>query len=168
MKVLSDLLALGEGFTIEFKRSLRSDLRREISAFANATGGVILLGLDDDGTVRGVEGHNRLKPHFDESPCRRFSLDSNLDEDTWAVAAPYGCREADRIGNQAHSRSLPGVGTACPRDRSHGTLGDRDLPASRVGRRRFGRDLQWTGSGSSRDQVGTKSRLSVRHCQRDR
>ena len=61
MSMLSDLLALGEGSTVEFKRSLRSDLGREICAFANATGGVILLGVDDDGTVRGVEGHNRLK-----------------------------------------------------------------------------------------------------------
>ncbi len=153
MKTLSDLLALGEGFTVEFKRSLRSDLGREICAFANAAGGVILLGVDDDGMVRSVEGHNRLKSqvqsiarsadlpisvevesmgevlavrvsaqrskpysfggkffiregassqqmsrdeirefffaegviHFDESPCRRFSLDSDLDDDTWAV-----------------------------------------------------------------------------------
>lgn len=61
VKALSDLAALGEGSTVEFKRSLRSDLGREICAFANAAGGVILLGVDDDGAVRGVEGHNRLK-----------------------------------------------------------------------------------------------------------
>ena len=153
MKTLTDLLALGEGFTIEFKRSLRSDLGREICAFANAAGGAILLGVEDDGTVRGVQGHNRLKSRvqsvarsaeppisvdvesmgevlcvrvpaqrgkpysfggrffiregassqqmsrdevrdfffaegvirFDESPCLRFSLDGDLDEDTWAA-----------------------------------------------------------------------------------
>ena len=61
MSTLFDLLALGEGSTAEFKRSLRSDLGREICAFAHATGGVILLGVDDEGTLRGVEGHNRLK-----------------------------------------------------------------------------------------------------------
>ncbi|MDE2805044.1 MAG: ATP-binding protein [Gemmatimonadota bacterium] len=48
MKALSDLVALGEGSTLEFKRSLRSDLGREICAFANAAGGVILLGVDDN------------------------------------------------------------------------------------------------------------------------
>ena len=58
---LADLLALGEGFTSEFKRSLPSDLGREICAFANATGGVILIGVDDAGVVVGVEDHNRLK-----------------------------------------------------------------------------------------------------------
>ena len=61
MKTLSDLVTLDEGFTIELKRSQPSDLGREICAFANATGRVILLGVDDDGTVLGVEGHNRLK-----------------------------------------------------------------------------------------------------------
>ena len=44
---LSNLIALGEGFTTEFKRSMPSDLGREICAFANSTGGVILIGVDD-------------------------------------------------------------------------------------------------------------------------
>ena len=153
MKDLSDLLAPGEGSTLEFKRTLARDLGREICAFANAAGGVILLGVDDDGTVRGVERHHRLKSQvqsiarsadppisvqlesmgevlavsvpaqggkpysfrgkffirdgassqqmsrdeirdfffaegvirFDEGPCRRFSLDTDLDEETWAA-----------------------------------------------------------------------------------
>ena len=37
-KTLSSLIALGEGFTTEFKRAMPSDLGREICAFANATG----------------------------------------------------------------------------------------------------------------------------------
>ena len=58
---LSHLIALGEGFTTEFKRSMPSDLGREICAFANATGGVILIGVDDAGNVIGVGDQNRLK-----------------------------------------------------------------------------------------------------------
>ena len=58
---LSDLVALGEGFTTEFKHSGTSGLGREICAFANATGGTILLGVADDGEVFGVDSHNRLK-----------------------------------------------------------------------------------------------------------
>ena len=58
---LSNLIALGEGFTTEFKRSMPSDLGREICAFANATGGVILIGVADAGAVIGVKEHNRLK-----------------------------------------------------------------------------------------------------------
>ena len=58
---LRNLIALGEGFTTEFKRSGTSNLGREICAFANATGGVILVGVADDGKAVGVDDHNRLK-----------------------------------------------------------------------------------------------------------
>ena len=58
---LANLLALGEGFTTEFKRSGTSNLGREICAFANATGGVILIGVNDAGKIVGVGDHNRLK-----------------------------------------------------------------------------------------------------------
>lgn len=58
---LNDLVALGEGFTTEFKRAGTSGLGREICAFANATSGTILLGVTDDGEVCGVPDHNRLK-----------------------------------------------------------------------------------------------------------
>ena len=58
---ISHLIALGEGFTTEFKRSMPSDFGREIYIFASATGGVILIEVDDAGTVVGVQDHNRLK-----------------------------------------------------------------------------------------------------------
>lgn len=60
-KALHNLLALGEGFTTEFKRSGTSNLGREICAFANATGGVILIGVTDAGEIFGVKDHNRFK-----------------------------------------------------------------------------------------------------------
>ncbi len=58
---LSDLVALGEGFTIEFKRAFTADLARELCAFANATGGTVLIGVADDGEIVGVGKHNELK-----------------------------------------------------------------------------------------------------------
>lgn len=58
---LNNLIALGEGFTTEFKRSGTSHLGRELCAFANAGGGVVLIGVADDGTVCGVSDHNALK-----------------------------------------------------------------------------------------------------------
>ena len=47
---------LGEDATIEFKRELprRSSLADEIAAFANARGGVILIGVDDNGEIIGI------------------------------------------------------------------------------------------------------------------
>ena len=60
-KELSELIALGEGFTTEFKRAGTSSLGREICAFANASGGVILIGVEDSGKIMGVADHNGLK-----------------------------------------------------------------------------------------------------------
>ena len=60
-QTLSNLITLGEGFTTEFKRSGIANLGREICAFANATGGVILIGVADDGEIVGVDNHNELK-----------------------------------------------------------------------------------------------------------
>ncbi len=49
------LLAQGEGFTSEFKRSMPSDLGREICALANTSRGVILLGVTDKGEIVGTK-----------------------------------------------------------------------------------------------------------------
>ena len=47
----------GEGFTIEFKRRISSPekIARTLISFANTKGGTILFGVDDDGSVVGVE-----------------------------------------------------------------------------------------------------------------
>ena len=58
---VADLIAGGEGATIEFKRSLTKDVGRGLCAFANAGGGTVLIGVSDAGGVVGVRDHNRLK-----------------------------------------------------------------------------------------------------------
>ena len=50
---LDILLNEGEGSMLEYKEALSSSLVRELVAFANSTGGKILLGVHDDGTVVG-------------------------------------------------------------------------------------------------------------------
>ena len=56
------IIAAGENAKIEFKRDDRNlrpeHLAREIVAFANMNGGVIMLGVEDDGTVSGVTRRN--------------------------------------------------------------------------------------------------------------
>ena len=48
---LEQLIALGEGQLLEFKRSGTSHLGREICAFANSLGGRILIGVSDAGSI---------------------------------------------------------------------------------------------------------------------
>ncbi|MEM8560236.1 MAG: ATP-binding protein [Bacteroidota bacterium] len=56
LRDLQRLVALGEGLTIEFKRRVPRPERiaKEVIALANTQGGKLLLGVDDDGTIKGV------------------------------------------------------------------------------------------------------------------
>ena len=108
------IIAAGENAKIEFKRDDRNlrpeHLAREVVAFANMNGGMIVLGVDDDGTVSGVTRENaqgwlmdtvigryvdpQLIPDYDEFV---------VDDQTVAIvtvpagaAKPYGVRQQDR------------------------------------------------------------------------
>lgn len=51
-----DIIGRGEGLTIEFKRTIRSaeKIAKTIAAFANTSGGVLFIGIEDDGSVSGI------------------------------------------------------------------------------------------------------------------
>ena len=55
------LVQQGEGTTLEFKESLSASFARELVALANTKGGRILLGVSDDGVVKGVKDSNALR-----------------------------------------------------------------------------------------------------------
>jgi hypothetical protein len=65
---IEDMISEGESDEVEFKGSLRWDFKQEIvskkleevivksvAAFANAQGGTLLIGVDDEGTILGLE-----------------------------------------------------------------------------------------------------------------
>jgi len=65
---IRDLIGAGEGYNLEFKTSLRWDVRQEkknsaiehaslktITAFLNSSGGHLLIGVEDNGRIEGVE-----------------------------------------------------------------------------------------------------------------
>ena len=58
---LEQLIALGEGHTLEFKRANSSGLGRELCALANAQGGHVLIGVDDHGQIQPLRETNKLK-----------------------------------------------------------------------------------------------------------
>ncbi len=53
---LREIIQGGESSTVEFKRKFTTTekIAREIIAFANTTGGYLIIGVDDDGSVVGV------------------------------------------------------------------------------------------------------------------
>jgi len=54
---LEQLVELGEGISLEFKRRVPQPQRiaKEIVALTNTNGGRIVLGVDDDGTIKGID-----------------------------------------------------------------------------------------------------------------
>jgi ATP-dependent DNA helicase RecG len=58
---LDTIIQSGEGYKTEFKRNVNTDLSKELVAFANASGGRIFIGIEDNGTVSGVTIDNSLK-----------------------------------------------------------------------------------------------------------
>ena len=69
-KNIKSLIASGEGYNVEFKVSIPSkikDVTEEICAFANAAGGTLLLGVDDNNVVQGVAFNNAKRSALQNS-----------------------------------------------------------------------------------------------------
>ena len=69
---LKQLIHDGEGLTTEFKRcenELASGVYETVSSFSNRYGGYILLGIEDDGEVKGVNPSAvaKMKKNFTNS-----------------------------------------------------------------------------------------------------
>lgn len=60
-KELKFLISQGEGYNLEFKESFSNSIAKDICAFANTNGGKILLGVSDDGRIKGIKTTNKLK-----------------------------------------------------------------------------------------------------------
>ena len=56
---------MGEDQNIEYKQAWRDEYLKWICGFANAQGGKVFIGIDDDGKVTGVEDYKKL---MDEIP----------------------------------------------------------------------------------------------------
>jgi ATP-dependent DNA helicase RecG len=59
-KELKQLIQTGEGYHLEFKESLDKSLIEEVCAFANSSGGKVLLGVSDDGEIKGIRTDNDI------------------------------------------------------------------------------------------------------------
>ena len=60
-----------ENQTIEFKQNWRDEYLQYVSGFANAQGGTLLIGVDDNGNVCGITDSHRLS---EELPNKIISL----------------------------------------------------------------------------------------------
>jgi len=68
------LLALGETETLEFKQSPNKSFYETTSAFSNARGGMILLGVDKKGNIRGVEPSSEFLENLTNRIVNKMSI----------------------------------------------------------------------------------------------
>lgn len=69
---LDDLIAQGEHTRLEFKRQLSTPYRiaRTLTAFANTSGGILLIGIADSGKIAGVPSELREMEKIEEAAER--------------------------------------------------------------------------------------------------
>ena len=107
LDAISDLIAKGEGPTVEFKRSLTKDVGWELCAFANAGGGTILIGISDTDEIVGVANHNRLKSRL-QSTARSAEPPIELEVESVGrvlrVDVPPQKRKPDSFGGRFFMR----------------------------------------------------------------
>ena len=67
---IKSIISSGEGFNAEFKERLPTNLKsiaEEVCAFANASGGVVLIGVDDKNIIKGVSIENSKRSAIQNS-----------------------------------------------------------------------------------------------------
>ncbi len=69
LRDLKNLIRSGEGLLLEFKRAISSPekIAREIAAFANTHGGHLIVGVDDDHTITGVESYHEQDFYLEQA-----------------------------------------------------------------------------------------------------
>ena len=61
---LEEIIRSGESETVEFKESFNDAVIEALSAFANASGGTVFVGIADDGTVKGISVSQKIVPQW--------------------------------------------------------------------------------------------------------
>ena len=108
LKELKELIATGEGLTLEFKESLPSDLGSTICSFANAIGGKVILGVTDKGAIKGFELTNKLKSQIQDIARNidpSISVEVNGAENVVVIEVPEGQDKPYQVSGKFYVRT---------------------------------------------------------------
>ncbi len=90
---IKNLILTGEGYHIEFKQALDKSLIEEVCAFANSSGGHILMGVADNGIVKGIDTDNRIRSKIQDTVNRlqpKLDISIEVKEDIIVIHVPEG------------------------------------------------------------------------------
>ena len=90
----------GESYNVDFKVTVPQkvrDITQEVCSFANAAGGYVLIGIDDDGSIKGVSLDNAKRSSIQNSigeispalHCELYPVDVDGKE-VWVIDVPAG------------------------------------------------------------------------------
>src|SRR5512133_849229 len=106
-RTLRAVIELGESDTVEFKRKFSGyeKIAREMIAIANTRGGMLLIGVDDDGTIVGVRSEKSeidlvmaAAEHYCEPPIEAEIDIIEVDgEDVIAIRIPESHTKPHRL-----------------------------------------------------------------------
>lgn len=96
---IKELLSLGETQNIEFKASWRNvdAMGKTICSFLNTSGGYLIIGIEDNGTILGIENTQNIQKFEEEiikklAPKALVSFEEQIldDKKVWIVEVPQG------------------------------------------------------------------------------
>lgn len=85
---IKSIIASGEGYNAEFKVSIPSKIKEiteEVCAFANASGGVVLIGVDDANAIKGITIDN----------AKRSAIQNSINEISPVLKCDFNIVEVD-------------------------------------------------------------------------
>lgn len=85
---IKSIVASGEGYNAEFKVSIPSNVKgitEEVCAFANASGGVVLIGIDDANIIKGITIDN----------AKRSAIQNSINEISPVLKCDFNIVEVD-------------------------------------------------------------------------
>ncbi len=114
---IKSLILSGEGYNVEFKKTIPSkvkEITEEICAFANASGGAIIIGVDDNNVIQGVTFNNVKRSALQNSineitPTLHCDVyNANIDEkDIVIIEVPSGVNKPYVLSGAIYVRQGP-------------------------------------------------------------
>ncbi len=117
---LALILEEGEGYTLEFKRSISSDLPKELVAFANASGGRIFIGVNDHNQIVGCDLSNKMLSKIEDmatacDPPVAVRIEKLLQHKILVIHVPEGANRPHRCNKGFYLRN----GTSSQKMKTH-------------------------------------------------
>ena len=132
LRQLEHIVKAGEGLRLEFKRKVPEwdKLMREFVALANAKGGLVLIGVDDDGSILGVKDAREVEFEVDAAVKRHCKPQPEYS----LIVLPISRKRQVVIVDLKESREKPVLLVESPEDSKGIALfrvKDRSIRASR-------------------------------------